>query len=148
MANETQIVIIGNLTADPELRHAGDTPVANFTIASTPRTFDKASNDWKDGETLFMRSTAWRELAENAAATLHKGARVIAQGILKQRSYDKDGEKRTVIELEITEIGLSVPRTKSNTQRAGGGIAPGLQQPQSSGNYGGTTPGYDADIPF
>lgn len=149
MANETIITVTGNLTADPEIRQAGDATVANFTIASTPRKFDKNSNEWKDEETLFLRSSAWRELAENIGATLHKGSRVIAQGSLKQRSYDKDGEKRTVFEFEILEIGVIVPRTKPNAQRAGGqpqagagnGVAPGLQQPMSQAAY-------SEDIPF
>lgn len=154
MAGETTLTLIGNLTADPELRDANGTAVANFTIASTPRTFDKNSNDWKDGDTLFMRCNVWRELATNAAAQLYKGARVMAQGNLRQRSYDKDGVKVTVMELEVQEIGLLVPRNKPNNQRAGldsGAVAPGLQQPMSSGSYGGEAlagGGYDPDVPF
>lgn len=118
MAGETTITVIGNLTNDPELRFATvsrefgkteGTPVANFTIASTPRTFDAASKEWKDGETLFLRATAWREMAENVAASLTKGSRVVASGRLKPRTYEtKTGEKRTVIELEVDEIGLSL----------------------------------------
>ncbi|WP_454812739.1 single-stranded DNA-binding protein [Paenarthrobacter nitroguajacolicus] len=118
MAGETTITVIGNLTSDPELRFTpvsrefgktDGTPVANFTIASTPRTFDSASNEWKDGETLFLRASAWREMAENVAASLSKGSRVIVSGRLKSRSYEtKEGEKRTVIELEVEEIGASL----------------------------------------
>jgi single-strand DNA-binding protein len=107
---DTTLTIIGNLTADPDLRFtASGTPVANFTIASTPRTFDKAANEWKDGEALFMRCSLWKQAAENAAESLRKGTRVIATGRLKQRSYEtREGEKRTVIELEIDEIGASL----------------------------------------
>jgi single-strand DNA-binding protein len=118
MAGETTITVIGNLTSDPELRFTPvsrefpkteGTPVANFTIASTPRTFDARSKEWKDGETLFLRSTVWREAAENVAASLTKGSRVVASGRLKPRTYEtKTGEKRTVIEFEIDEIGLSL----------------------------------------
>lgn len=149
MAGDTLITLVGNLTADPELRQAGSASVVNLTVASTTRLFDKASGEFKDGETIFMRCNAWRELAENIASTLRKGTRVIVQGNLKQRSYDKDGEKRTVLELEILEIGTIVPRTKPNAQRAGGqpqagadsGVAPGLQQPMSQ-------PQYDDETPF
>lgn len=124
MANETTITVIGNLTGDPELRFTpSGAAVANFTIASTPRTFDRQSNEWKDGETLFLRTSVWKEAAENVAETLAKGTRVIAQGRLKQRSYDtKEGEKRTVVEFEADEIGPSlryasakVTRTHRNT---------------------------------
>lgn len=110
MANDTLITVIGNLTADPELRFTpSGAAVANFTIASTPRTFDKTTNEWKDGETLFMRCSLWRVAAENAAESLVKGARVIAQGRLTQRSYDTaEGEKRTVVELQVEEIGPSL----------------------------------------
>jgi single-strand DNA-binding protein len=118
MSGETTITVIGNLTNDPELRFTPvsrefgkteGTPVANFTIASTPRTFDAQSKEWKDGETLFLRSTVWREAAEHVAASLAKGSRVVANGRLKPRTYEtKTGEKRTVIEFEIEEIGLSL----------------------------------------
>jgi len=125
MAGETTITLIGNLTNDPELRFTpAGAAVANFTIASTPRTFDKNSNEWKDGETLFLRSSVWREAAENVAESLTKGMRVIASGVLKQRSYEKDGEKRTVIEFEVDEIGpsLKYANAKVNrTQRSGNG---------------------------
>ncbi|HEV2343441.1 MAG TPA: single-stranded DNA-binding protein [Actinocrinis sp.] len=104
---ETVITIVGNLTDDPELRFTpSGAAVANFTIASTPRTFDKNTNEWKDGDALFLRASIWRQYAENVAETLTKGTRVIATGRLKQRSYDdREGVKRTVVELDIEEIG-------------------------------------------
>lgn len=124
MAGETPITLIGNLVADPELRFTpAGAAVANVQIASTPRTFDKSSQEWKDGETLYLRGSIWREAAENVAESLTKGMRVIASGTLKQRSYDKDGQKRTVIEFEIEEIGpsLKYANAKVNrTQRSGG----------------------------
>jgi single-strand DNA-binding protein len=132
MAGETVITVIGNLTGDPELRFTpSGSAVANFTIASTPRTFDRQSNDWKDGETLFLRASVWREAAENVAETLTKGMRVIAQGRLKSRSYEtKEGEKRTVIELEVDEIGPSLRYatakvTKASRGEGGGGFGGG-----------------------
>ena len=99
MAGETVITVIGNLTADPELRFTSTgTAVANFTVASTPRTFDRQSNEWKDGEALFLRCSIWRQAAENVAESLTRGARVIVSGRLKQRSFEtREGEKRTVI---------------------------------------------------
>jgi single-strand DNA-binding protein len=110
MSGETTISVIGNLTADPELRFtAGGTAVANFTVASTPRTFDRQSGEWKDGDALFLRCTVWRQTAENVAESLSRGARVLVEGKLRQRSYEtKDGEKRTVIELDVDEIGPSL----------------------------------------
>lgn len=107
MANETIITVIGNLTADPELRYTQNgLPVANLTIASTPRVFDRQANEFKDGDALFLRASVWREFAEHVAGSLQKGSRVIAQGELKQRSYqDKEGNNRTSIELEISAIG-------------------------------------------
>jgi single-strand DNA-binding protein len=128
MAGETTITVVGNLTNDPELRFTpSGSAVANFTIASTPRTFDRQSNEWKDGETLFLRASVWREAAENVAESLTKGMRVIVNGRLKSRSYEtKEGEKRTVIELEVDEIGPSLryANAKVNrTQRSGGGGA-------------------------
>lgn len=143
MAGETTITVVGNLTNDPELRFTpSGSAVANFTIASTPRTFDRNSNDWKDGETLFLRASVWRDAAENVAETLTKGTRVVAQGRLKSRSYDtKEGEKRTVMELEIDEIGPSlkyasakVTRMARNGASAGQG---GAQGGFSGGNTGG-----------
>jgi single-strand DNA-binding protein len=133
MAGETVITVVGNLTSDPELRYTQNgLAVANFTIASTPRTMDRASNEWKDGEALFLRASVWREFAEHVAGSLTKGSRVIATGRLKQRSYEtKEGEKRTSIELEIDEIGpslryatASVTRAQSSGNRSGGASAP------------------------
>jgi single-strand DNA-binding protein len=120
VAGETVITVVGNLTADPELRYTqGGLAVANFTIASTPRTFDRASNEWKDGEALFLRASCWREFAEHVAATLTKGSRVVAQGRLRQRSYEtKEGEKRTSMELEIDEVGPSLRYATAQVTRA------------------------------
>ncbi|QDK01919.1 ssDNA binding protein [Arthrobacter phage Vibaki] len=129
MAGETTITVIGNLTNDPELRFTpSGAAVANFTIASTPRTFDRQSNEWKDGETLFLRASVWREAAENVAESLTKGMRVIVSGRLKSRSYDtKEGEKRTVIELEVDEIGPSLRYANAKVTKAsrGGGAQQG-----------------------
>jgi len=129
MAGETTITIVGNLTADPELRFTpSGAAVANFTVASTPRTFDRQSNDWKDGETLFMRCSVWRDAAENVAESLHRGTRVVATGRLKSRSYEtKEGEKRTVIELDVDEVGpslryASAKVTKAERGGSGGGF--------------------------
>lgn len=125
MAGETIITVVGNLTNDPELRFTpSGSAVANFTIASTPRTFDRQTNEWKDGETLFLRASVWREAAENVAETLTKGMRVVAQGRLKSRSYEtKEGERRTSMELEVDEIGPSLRYASAKvtrTQRSGG----------------------------
>ena len=110
MAGETRVTVVGNLTADPELRYtASGAPVADFTIAATPRTFDRATGEWKDGDPLFLRCNLWRQPAENTATSLTKGARVIAEGVLRQRSFEtKDGEKRTVVELDVDEVGASL----------------------------------------
>ena len=110
MSGDTAITLVGNLTADPELRFTqSGVPVADFTVASTPRIFDRASGEWKDGDALFLRCTLWRQPAENVAETLTKGARVIVTGRLKQRSYDtREGEKRTVVEVDVEEIGPSL----------------------------------------
>ena len=118
-AGETTITVIGNLTNDPELRFTpSGSAVANFTVASTPRTFDRQSNEWKDGETLFLRASIWREAAENVAESLTKGMRVIVSGRLKSRTYEtKEGEKRTVIELEADEIGPSLRFASAKVNR-------------------------------
>jgi|SRR5690349_22229051 len=110
MAGDTIITVVGNLTADPELRFTpSGAAVANFTVASTPRMFDRQTNEWKDGEALFLRCNVWRQAAENVAESLTRGARVVVTGRLKQRSFEtKEGEKRTVIELEVDEIGPSL----------------------------------------
>jgi single-strand DNA-binding protein len=120
VAGETIITVIGNLTSDPELRFTpSGHAVAGFTIASTPRTFDRQSNEWKDSETLFLRCTVWRQAAENVAESLQKGFRVIVQGRLKQRSYEtREGEKRTVIELEVDEVGPSLRNATARVNRA------------------------------
>ena len=139
MAGDTVITVIGNLTSDPELRFTpSGSAVANFTIASTPRVFDRQANEWVDGETLFLRASVWREAAENVAETLTKGTRVIAQGRLKSRSYEtKEGENRTVMELEVDEIGPSLKYAsakvtrKSNSGGSSGGNS--NQQPQQQG---------------
>ena len=131
MAGETIITIVGNLTADPELRFTpSGAAVANFTVASTPRTFDRQTNEWKDGETLFMRCSIWREAAENIAESLHRGTRVIATGRLKSRSYEtKEGEKRTVIELDVDEVGPSLRYASAKVTKA--------QRGGSGGGFGG-----------
>ena len=126
MAGDTVITVVGNLTADPELRFTpSGAAVASFTIASTPRTFDRNTNEWKDGEALFLRCSLWRQAAENAAESLTRGMRVIAQGRLQQRSYEtREGEKRTVIELQVDEIGPSLKYASAKvnrTQRGSGG---------------------------
>lgn len=129
---DTIITVVGNLVDDPSLRFtASGAPVANFTVASTPRTFDKQTNEWKDGESLFMRCSIWRDAAENVAESLTKGTRVIVIGKLKQRSWEKDGEKRTSIELEVDEVGPALryatakvtrnQRGDGNVSRASGG---------------------------
>lgn len=126
MAGDTVITVVGNLTADPELRFTpSGAAVANFTVASTPRQFDRQSNEWKDGDTLFMRCSIWREAAENVAESLTKGTRVIVQGRLVQRSYEtREGEKRTVVEMQVDEIGPSLRYATAKVQkmsRSGGG---------------------------
>ncbi|MCU1514680.1 MAG: single-stranded DNA-binding protein [Microbacteriaceae bacterium] len=168
MAGETVITVVGNLTADPELRYTqAGLAVANFTIASTPRTFDRASNDWKDGEALFLRASVWREFAEHVAGSLTKGSRVIVTGRLKQRSYEtKEGEKRTSFEIEVDEVGPSlryataqVTRTSSSREGGAGG---GGGRPQvadepwaasapaepASGDVWNTPGSYDNETPF
>ena len=140
MAGDTVITIIGNITGDPELRFTpSGAAVANFTVASTPRAFDRQSNEWKDGETLFMRCSVWRDAAENVAESLNRGTRVIVSGRLKSRSYEtKEGEKRTVVELEVDEVGpslryASAKVTKTQRGNGGGGFGGG----QQGGSFGG-----------
>lgn len=134
MANDTTITVIGNLTSDPELRFTpSGAAVANFTIASTPRTFDKSANEWKDGETLFLRASIWRDAAENVATSLTKGSRVIAQGNLKARTYEtRDGEKRTSYELDVQEIGASLRTATAQITRKSRDSQPTTSQ-QSTG---------------
>ena len=121
MANETLITVIGNLTADPELRFTNSgAPVVNFTIASTPRTFDKTTNEWADGDPMFLNCSQWRKPAENVAESLRKGMRVIVYGRLKSRSYeDKEGNRRTVFEIDVEEVGPSLRFATADVQRAG-----------------------------
>jgi single-strand DNA-binding protein len=126
MAGETVITVVGNLVDDPELRFTpSGAAVANFRIASTPRTFDKQSNEWKDGDALFLSCSVWRQAAENVAESLQKGMRVVVQGRLKQRSYEtREGEKRTVVELDVEEVGPSLKYATAKVarvQRSGGG---------------------------
>ena len=142
MSNDTTLTIIGNLTADAELRFlSSGQAVANFTVASTPRTFDKQANEWKDGETLFMRCSVWRDTAENVAESLQRGMRVIVSGRLKQRSYEtKEGEKRTVVEMDVDEVGPSLRNATarvSKTQRGQGGGFGGNQGTQQQPAQGG-----------
>jgi single-strand DNA-binding protein len=132
MAGETVITVVGNLVDDPELRFTpSGAAVANFRIASTPRTFDRQSNEWKDGEALFLSCSVWRQAAENVAESLQKGMRVVVQGRLKQRSYEtREGEKRTVVELDVEEVGPSLKYATAKVarvQRSGGGGGYGSQ---------------------
>lgn len=131
MAGETLITVVGNLTNDPELRFTpSGAAVASFTVASTPRTLDKTSNEWKDGEALFLRCSIWRQAAENVAESLTRGSRVIVSGRLKQRSFEtKEGEKRTVIELDVEEVGPSLKYATAKVNRTTRG--------SSGGGYGG-----------
>src|ERR1700761_4286614 len=133
MAGETVITVVGNLTADPELRFTpSGAAVASFTIASTPRTYDRASNEWKDGDALFLRCSIWRQAAENVAESLTRGMRVVATGRLKQRSYEtREGEKRTVIELDVDEIGPSLKYASAKVNRTQRGSG-------SGGGFGGS----------
>jgi single-strand DNA-binding protein len=134
MANETTLTVVENLTAEPELRILGNgTAVANFTVASTPRTFDRQSGEWRDGEALFLRCTAWRQLAEHIGESLSRGTRVIVQGRLRQRSFETpDGERRTVIELEADEVGTSLrftPAKPATADREPASTAPDGDEP-------------------
>ena len=142
MAGDTIITVIGNLTADPELRFTqSGAAVANFTVASTPRTFDRQSGEWKDGEALFMRCNIWRQSAENVAESLTRGARVIVSGRLKQRSFEtREGEKRTVVELEVDEIGPSLRYATAKVNKVSRG--------SGGGGYGGGSGGAPADDPW
>jgi single stranded DNA-binding protein len=146
MAGDTVITIVGNLVEDPNLRFTpSGQAVASFRIASTPRFFDRQSNDWKDGEALFLTCNVWRQAAENVAETLQRGMRVIVQGRLKQRSYEtREGEKRTVFEVEVDEVGPSLRNAtakvnKTQRQGGGGGFGGGGQGggQQGGGGFGG-----------
>ena len=144
MAGDTQITVVGNLTSDPEMRFTqSGAAVANFTVASTPRSYNKQTQQWEDGEALFLRCSVWRQLAENVAESLSKGMRVIVQGNLKQRSYQtKEGEKRTSYELDVQEVGPSLAwataQVNRNESKQGGGQRQGFGgQQQSQGGFGG-----------
>src|ERR1700754_2864210 len=156
MAGETVITVVGNLTADPELRFTpSGAAVANFTVAATPRTFDRQSGEWKDGDALFMRCNVWRQAAENAAETLTRGMRVMVQGRLKQRSFEtREGEKRTVMELEVDEGGPSLKYATAKINKVsrgegsggfggGGGGGGGGGRPSGGSSGGGGGGGYD-----
>ncbi|MFL6143872.1 MAG: single-stranded DNA-binding protein [Labedaea sp.] len=167
MAGDTMVTVIGNLTADPELRFTpSGAAVASFTVASTPRTFDRQSGEWKDGEALFLRCNIWRQAAENVAESLTRGARVIVNGRLKQRSFEtREGEKRTVVELDVEEIGPSLRYATAKVNKVsrgsgGGGYgsgngpsAPpddpwGSAPPAGSGSTAGGGGGYADEPPF
>jgi single-strand DNA-binding protein len=139
MAGDTTITVIGNLTADPELRFTpSGAAVASFTVASTPRTFDRQSGEWKDGEALFLRCNIWRQAAENVAESLTRGARVIVNGRLKQRSFEtREGEKRTVVELDVDEIGPSLRYATAKVNKVSRGTGTG-------GGFGGSGGGQSA----
>ncbi|MFJ8488737.1 single-stranded DNA-binding protein [Streptomyces sp. NPDC094038] len=134
MAGETVITVVGNLVDDPELRFTpSGAAVAKFRVASTPRTFDRQTNEWKDGESLFLTCSVWRQAAENVAESLQRGMRVIVQGRLKQRSYeDREGVKRTVYELDVEEVGASLRSATAKVTKTAGGGGRGAQ-----GGYGG-----------
>ncbi|HEY4018175.1 MAG TPA: single-stranded DNA-binding protein [Pseudonocardiaceae bacterium] len=145
MAGETTITVVGNLTADPELRFTqAGAAVASFTVASTPRTFDRASGEWKDGEALFLRCSIWRHAAENVAESLTRGMRVIVQGRLRQRTFDtKEGEKRTVIEMEVDEVGPSLRYATAKVNKASRGTGGGGGGFGGGGGGGGGAPADD-----
>ncbi len=141
MAGETVITVVGNLTDDPDLRFTpSGAAVANFTVASTARLFDKQTNEWKDGDPLFLRCSIWRQAAENVAESLQRGMRVIVQGRLKQRSYEtREGEKRTVIELDVEEVGAALKYATAKitkTSRSGGGDGANYSSGGSGGSSG------------
>jgi single-strand DNA-binding protein len=151
MAGETVITVVGNLTDDPELRFTpSGAAVASFTVASTPRTFDRATNEWKDGDALFLRCSIWRQAAENVAESLTKGMRVVVQGRLRQRSYEtREGEKRTVVELDVEEVGPSLKYATAKVTKAsrGGGGGFGGGGGDSRGGWGGPSGGSGGGAP-
>jgi single-strand DNA-binding protein len=162
MAGETVLTIVGNLTADPELRFTpSGAAVASFTVASTPRSFDKNTNEWKDGDALFMRCSIWRQAAENVAESLQRGMRVIVTGRLQQRSYEtREGEKRTVVEMQVDEVGPSlryatakVNRTQRGSSGGGGfgsdsgGSAP-VDDPWASSGPAASAGSFSDEPPF
>jgi single-strand DNA-binding protein len=157
MAGETVITVVGNLTDDPDLRFTpSGAAVANFTVASTPRFFDKQTNEWKDGDALFLRCSIWRQAAENVAESLHRGTRVIVSGRLRQRSYEtREGEKRTVVEMEVDEVGPSlkyatakVNRTQRGSSSGGGFGSSGSESGSGGGASSGGSAGGASDDPW
>jgi len=156
---ETQVCIVGNLVDDPELRYTqAGLAVTNFRVASTPREFDRQANEWKDGEALFLRCNAWRDLAEHIAASLTKGTRVIIQGRLRQKSYEKDGQTRSNLELEVDEIGPSlryatvgqISRSQTSRTQQDNGRPPSAPAPGKAPSTGSAAPtgGYEDETPF
>lgn len=145
MAGEPVLTIVGNLTADPELRFTPNgAAVASFTVASTPRYLDRQSGEWKDGDALFMRCSAWRQLGENVAESLRKGTRVLVTGRLKQRSYEtREGEKRTVVEMEADEVGPSLRYASAEVRRVERGGAPRPPSARESGSGQGGGESFD-----
>jgi single-strand DNA-binding protein len=150
MAGETIITVVGNVTADPELRFTpSGAAVANFTVASTPRTFDRQTGEWKDGEALFMRCNIWRQAAENVAESLTRGMRVMVTGRLKQRSFEtREGEKRTVVELEVDEVGPSLKYATAKVNKVSRGSGGGGYGGGGGGGGGGFSGGAPADDPW
>jgi single-strand DNA-binding protein len=161
MAGETVITVVGNLTADPELRFTpSGAAVANFRVASTPRTFDRQAGEWKDGEPLFLNCSIWRQAAENVAESLTRGMRVVVQGRLRQRSYEtKEGEKRSVVEMEVDEIGPSLRYATAKVNKVsrgqgpggggfGGGSAAPADDPWGSAPPAGSGGGFSDEPPF
>lgn len=163
MAGETIVNFVGNLTADPELRFTpSGAAVANFTVAATPRKFDRQSNEWRDGDPLFLRCSVWRQQAENVAESLRKGHRVLVSGTLKQRSYETSGgEKRTVIEVEAEEVGASLKHSTAKVNKLergsataaapaprGFGAAPAEADPWASSSAAAPKPYGDDPPPF
>jgi single-strand DNA-binding protein len=148
MAGETVITVVGNLTADPELRFTSSgAAVANFTVASTPRTLDRQSGEWKDGDALFLRCNIWRQAAENAAESLTRGMRVVVQGRLRQRSFEtREGEKRTVVEMEVDEVGPSLRYATAKVNKVSRQGASGNGGYGSSGSAG--SAGSSSDDPW
>jgi single-strand DNA-binding protein len=147
MAGDTQITVVGNLVSDPELRYTPTgVAVANFRVASTPRTFDRQANEWKDGDSLFLTCNVWRQAAENVAESLQRGMRVIVMGRLHQRSYEtREGEKRTVFEIEVDDVGPSMRNASakvSKSNRSGGGGGGGFGGGGTGGGGGGGNGGF------
>jgi single-strand DNA-binding protein len=150
VAGETVITVVGNLTADPELRFTpSGAAVASFTVASTPRTFDRQTNEWKDGEALFLRCSIWRQAAENVAESLQRGTRVVVSGRLKQRSFEtREGEKRTVIEMDVDEIGPSLRYATAKVNKTQRGSSGGYGSGGSGGSDGGGSAAAASDDPW